>query len=169
MINFIIIIVVVIAVLIIRRYLRQRIEQRLRENPPPRRQIEISLPRGIEDADDRMAKFLRKVSSAALGDKKSRQAGLRQIDIVYYTEVKRQGSLPTLRYFIYADEDKMDSVKRAVKNAFEGQANVIEIQPEDDPLADVAERLRPGQEEEPEMRAPIGELPPGRGVEEVEE
>lgn len=145
---------IVILFFVVRRYLRHRADQRLRENPPTRRVIEVSLPRGIEDSADRMARFYRKVSSAALGDKDARKEGMRQIDIVYLAEARRQGSLPELRFLVYCDPDKMDAVKRALKNAFSDQADVMELPPEHDPMRELAALLHPSLEEEKESEQP---------------
>lgn len=150
---------IVIVGLIVRRYLHFRADQRLRENPPPRRVIEVSLPRGMDDSRERMSRFYRKAASAALGDKDARKQGMRQIDIVYMAEARREGSLPELRFLIYCDQDKMDAVKRALKNAFSDQADVLEIPPDHDPMHDLASRLHPAlDKEEDEQPA----LPPVR-------
>jgi hypothetical protein len=141
---------------VIRKYLRHRADQQLRENPPARRVIEVSLPRGVEDSDERMTRFYRKVASAALGDKDMRKQGMRQIDIIYLAEARRQGSLPEMRFLVYCDPDKMDAVKRALKNAFSEQADVLELPPEHDPMRELTMLMHPNAGKESEQLA----LPP---------
>jgi hypothetical protein len=149
MIELFLLVGVVLAGLIGWRFHQQMIEQRLRDNPPERRIIEVSLPRDITDSNQRMEKFYRKVAmQAAHGDATTRKQGLRQLDVIYLIEVP--GSTPELRYLIYSDPDRMDIVKRSVKQVFDGIADVIELK--HDPIAEIAAQLRPppAVEEEPE-------------------
>ena len=126
---------------IVRAYLRQQAEQKLRENPPPRRFIEVSLPYGVNDSNERMKRFYRKVASAASADKAQRKQGLGQIDVVYLAEIPKDAIQPEIRFLVYSDPDQMDKVKRAIKQAFDGQSDLNE--PPHDPLAEIADELRP--------------------------
>lgn len=154
MLRLILVIIIILGIVIARRYLAQMREQRLRDNPPERRVIEVSLPRGVDDAAKRMPTIYRKIAQAASGDKKTREVGLRQVDIIYLAERASHGGEPELRFLVYADPDRMDAVKRAIRNAFDGMADVVEVK--GDPLAPLISGLRP---ESPEQAA--GEaLPP---------
>lgn len=143
MLDLIVIVVLFAAVLIIKRYRQQMIEDRLRKNPPPRRVIQVCLPREISDSRSQMRRFYKKAASAALGGPAERKTGVRQIDFVFHGEVQSSGASTLLRCLIYADEDKMDSVKRAIKNSYEGRIEVSELPAKDDPMAKIAAELRP--------------------------
>lgn len=146
MTQLIILVAAAVAVIIAVRYREYAREQRLRDNPPQRRLIEVRLPRGINDANVRMQRFYRKVASAAMDEGGKRQVGERQIDIVYLAEVPAGGHAePQIRFLIYADPDKMDAVKRSLKQAFDDMADVTE--PKHDPLWEIAEQLRPPKEQ----------------------
>lgn len=123
------------------RFYLQRQEEQLRDNPPQRRVIEVSLPAGSTNSPQEMARFYRKVASAALGDAKARRVGARQVDFVYLGDVQAPGATPRLRCRIYADPDKMDTVKKAIKSVYKDQADVVEI--EEDELTVLAQVLRP--------------------------
>jgi hypothetical protein len=88
-----------------------------------------------------MARFYRKVASAALGDGKARKQGARQIDVLYLADVQAPGASPRLRCRIYADPDKMDSVKKALKGVYKDQVDVVEL--EEDELVAAALAIRP--------------------------
>lgn len=120
-------------------------EEKLRKNPPKRRVIEVSLPGGTKGSPANMARFYRKISSAATGDAGARKIGARQIDFVYLAEGIQEGAPPRLRCFIYADPDQMDTIKRALKSTFHSNVDVIEV--EDDELQKLALTLRPPEED----------------------
>lgn len=138
--------------LVARNYWRQMQDQKLRDNPPPRRFMEVSLPGGVADSNERMKRFYRKVASAAAADKKARKLGIGQIDVVYLAEIPRGAIQPEIRFLIYADAQQMDKVKRAVKQAFDGNVDVYE--PQHDPLAEIAAELRPPKPEPPTAPQP---------------
>ena len=140
---FIFLVVIVIIGAIAVRYYHQRVENQLRENFPQRRVIEVSLPRGVNDSHKRMQKFYRKAVSAASGDPKERKQGLKQMDIVYLAECPEGQTMPVIRFLIYVDEDKMDAVKRSLKQVFDGLADVMELAPNHDPMAEIAAQLKP--------------------------
>jgi hypothetical protein len=150
MVQLIVIILLVAVGVVVWRFRQQRQENQLRENFPRRRVIEVSLPRGIKDSNDRMQKFYAKAVTATQGDPKARAQGLRQIDIVYLAEVKPEHTMADIRFLIYVDEDKMDAVKRSLKQVYEGMAHVLEIPAEHDPMEEIAMQLRPPKEEEKE-------------------
>ena len=130
------------------KFWQQRADEKLRDNPPQRRIIEVSLPVGVSDSVANMSRFYRKVAAAALGDSGARKSGMRQIDFVYLVDVPAEGALPRMRCRIYADPDKMDAVKKALKSSFQEAIDVVEL-PEDD-LLPIAQILRPPEEEEEE-------------------
>jgi hypothetical protein len=163
MLQFIILVALVIAFMIAKSFYQQWQDNKLRDNPPPKRVIEVSLPRDISDSRLRMAKFWRKVASAAQGDAKARKMGARQLDFVYHVTVPAPGATPEMKCLIYADPDKMDGVKRSIKQVFDGTADVLEL--EEDPLGQLAQVLRKtdegGEPEEvtPEITDPQTALP----------
>lgn len=148
LLNLFILVAIAAFIMIAWRYLQQRADEKLRNNPPPRRIIELSLPVGVADSAVNMARFYRKVSAAALGDKGARKIGARQVDFVYLVDVPAEGALPRMRCRIYADPDKMDAVKKALKSSFQEGLDVIEL-PDDD-LLPVARMLRPEEKTEEE-------------------
>jgi hypothetical protein len=148
--SFIILIVVAAVAVIFWRFHQQRQENKLRENFPRRRVIEVSLPRGVTNSNERMQKFYSKAVTATQGDPKARKLGMRQIDIVYLAEVQLEHTMADIRFLVYVDEDKMDAVKRALKQVFDGMAHVLEITAEHDPMEKIAAQLRPPQEEKSE-------------------
>lgn len=138
---FILIIVAVVAFLIVRQHLRMRKEQQARLAPlPPKKVVEVKLPRDVVDANTRMRRFYGRVASVTANDPKLREEGLGQLDLIYLVDRPSELITPSLRFFIVADERAMPTVKRALKTAFEAQAEVFNI--ELDPLADVFEQLR---------------------------
>jgi hypothetical protein len=141
------------------KYWKYRAEQRLRENPPPRRVIEVSLPRGEDNSADRMARALRTIAHAAMGDKKARRTGMRQIDIVYMFEVPKGKMEAIGRYLLYCDPDKMDTVRRAIKQTYGQVAAVQEISADDDPMAEIAAALRPPAPRPADQTADIAPAP----------
>lgn len=144
----VLLVVAVLGVFIVRTYLRVRAEHRLRENYPPRRVIEVTIPTGISDSRLAMARFWRKVASATTSDPKARKEGIGQVDFVYMGVVPKPKAMPRLSCFIYADPDKMDAVKRALKSTYE-DLEIVEHKV--DPLLQVADALRPRPKGEPEQ------------------
>ena len=61
-----------------------------------------------------------------------------------------------MRFLVYCDPDKMDAVKRALKNAFSEQADVLELPPEHDPMRELTMLMHPNAGKESEQLA----LPP---------
>lgn len=144
LIKIVFVLVLIAAFFIWRRYRQQMIEQRLRDNPPERRIIEVSLPKDVKDSHQRMPRFYRKIATqVAMGSADDRKKGMRQLDIVYLVEVP--GTEARLRFLIYSDPDKMDMVKKAIRQIFEGMARIIEL--DHDPVAQIAEQLKPPPEE----------------------
>jgi hypothetical protein len=137
----------IIVFVVVRTFFRIRAEQRLRDNFPEKRIIEITLPTGIDQARFEMAKFWRKVNSSTTNDPKARKAGQGQIDFVYLATVAAPGSMPQATCLIYTDPEQMEQVKRAIKGQFR-DCDVIEH--EEDPLIGIAEALKPKPEQEPE-------------------
>ena len=143
--NLMFLVILAGVVFIIYRFRLQRIEEALLDNPPERRAIEVSLPIGATNSGKEMARFYRKVSSSALGDKKARQKGVRQIDFVYLVDVQAEGAEPRLRCRIYSDPDQMDLIKKALKGSFTDWVDIVEIQ--EDELQMLAAELRPPETE----------------------
>jgi hypothetical protein len=137
----ILIAVAIVSVMIVRQYLNARNEQRIRLAPlPAKKVIEVRLPRDVTDANSRMRRFFGRVASVTANDPKLRAEGLGQLDLIYLADRPPNFLTPVLRFFIVADERAMPTVKRALKTAFEQQAEVFNV--EVDPLADVFEQLR---------------------------
>jgi len=146
--SFIVLCVLVVGFLIARRYWLERHEQLLRENPPQRHGIEVALPSGSKDSPRAFASFLRKVASSATSDAKTRRSGQRQVDIVYLATVPAPGAEPEIRFRIYGDPDRMDAIKRAVKQVYKGTCEVNPLK--EDELIELAQAFRPAPEAEPE-------------------
>ena len=140
MLNFLILFGLVLAILIAKKFLSERTEERLRDNPPERRIVEVSLPGGIKDSKEQMKRFWKKMGNVAVSDPKTRKTGAGQIDVVYIITVPAPKAMPVLKCLVYADPDKMDAVKRALKQVFDAQSDVLEIS--EDPLAEYADALR---------------------------
>lgn len=129
------------------RYHRARIiAERLRANPPERALIEVTLPRGITDSRQRMQSLYRKLVTLTQTDDAMRREGLGVIETVMLVEAHPGRSAPEMRFLIYCAPEQTAQVKRMIKQAYSGQAQVVE--PREDPLADVAEELRPRREDE---------------------
>lgn len=133
----------IIAFLVIRTYLRLRKEKQLRDNYPSRRVIEITLPAGTDQARFMNASFWAKVASATTSDPKARSQGLGQIDFKYLATVDAPRSMPKVRCFIYADPERIEVVKKALKTVYE-DISIIELS--EDPLAGHIQQLRAARE-----------------------
>lgn len=139
--GLILILVAVAAVLVVRQYLRSRKERQVRLAPmPPRKVVEVKLPRDVKDANARMKRFYGRVAATTSSDPQAREQGIGQIDLIYLAERPPNHLTPQLRFFIVTDEKTMPTVKRALKTAFEQQAEVFNL--ELDPLGDVFEQMR---------------------------
>lgn len=124
------------------RFHRARIiADRLRANPPPRAVIEVTLPRGITDSRVRMQSLYRKFVTLTNTDEQMRREGLGVIETVMLVEAHPGHSAPELRFLVYCPPEHTTQVKRMLKQAYSGQAQVIE--PKDDPFADAIAELRP--------------------------
>lgn len=134
---------------ILRRWWVERREQLLRENPPQRAGIEVALPHGSDNSPRSFAQFLRKVASAATADEKTRRTGKRQIDILYLATVPAEGAEPQISFRIYADPDRIDAVKRAIKQVYKA-CEVNPVPEEEDELLALAEHYKPQPDAEPE-------------------
>lgn len=141
-------------ILVAWKFWQQRADEKLRDNPPQRRIIEVSLPVGVSDSVANMSRFYRKAAAAALGDAGARKSGMRQIDFVYLIDVPAEGALPRMRCRIYADPDKMDAVKKALKSSFQEAIDVVEL-PEDD-LLPIAQVLRPPDKDDDDSMGLLG-------------
>jgi hypothetical protein len=155
--NLLIILVIAGIVFVAWRFRLQKIEESLLDNPPERRIIEVSLPLGTKKSSSEMVRFYRKISTAALGDKKAREKGMRQIDFVYLVDAQSEGATPRMRCRIYADPDQMDAVKKALKSSFTDWVDVMEV--EEDELRMLAEQLRPRPNVEDPAEIELGEQP----------
>lgn len=147
--SLIVLCVIVFIIFMGRRWWIERQEQKLRENPPQRAGIEVSLPHGTDNSPRSFAAFLRKAASAATADEKTRRTGQRQIDVLYLATVPAEGADPRITFRIYADPDRIDAVKRAVKQVYPA-CEVNPVPAEEDELLALAEQYRPRPEAEPE-------------------
>lgn len=163
MTEFIILLVLVAAGVITWRLTLRWQEEKLRKNPPERKIVEVSLPRGTKGSPAEMARFYRKIASFAQADSGARRKGLRQLDFVYFADVVHEGAPPRLRCFLYADEDVMEQVKRALKSTFRSGVDVAPV--EEDDLRKLGLVLRPPEEDgagvaeqEPSINEVLGEV-----------
>lgn len=131
-----------------RFYRARMLAERLRANPPPRSVIEVTLPRGITDSRARMQSLYRKLVTLTQADDAMRREGAGVIETVLLTEALPGRSSPELRFLIYCAPEQTAQVKRMIKQAYSGQAQVIE--PSADPLSDVVEELRPAVDDAPD-------------------
>ena len=140
MLEILLIFALFLAIIIARKFFAERSEERLRDNPPEKRIVEVSLPGGIKDSRLQMKRFWKKMAKVAHTDSKGRKTGVGQIDLVYYITVPGPKAMPVLKCLIYADPDKMDAVKRAIKQVFDAQSDVLELA--EDPLDKYADAIR---------------------------
>ena len=150
--GILILLVLVIAGFAARRWYVERFEQRLRENPPERRVIRLALPGGTKDSPKAMARAIRQAAPAAFTGRDGRREGTGQLDFAYVFTVPAPESEPVMECWIWGDPDKIDAVKRAVKQVFPtGSLEVNEMN--EDALAEIAEHFRPRPEEDPDAVA----------------
>jgi hypothetical protein len=169
--NLLLLLFIFLAAVFLWRYMLQRADEKLRNNPPERRVIEVSLPSNTINSAQEMTRFYRKVASGTITDEKGRKKGLGQLDFVYLGTVLSEGGTPFVRSLIYTDPDKMDAVKKALKSSFASSISVVELQ--EDPLAAVARQLRPATDTAAEVEGGLppdiaGHLPPGLTPEQQE-
>lgn len=133
--------------MIIKSYRQAVIEQRLRENPPPKAVIEVRLPRDVTDGNLSAQKLWRKVQSLTATDANLRSQGLGTIDVVFYSEVPHGKSTAEVWCYIYCHPEHVNLLKRGIRQVFRGMAEITT--PEVDPMAEIAAGLRPPPEPEP--------------------
>lgn len=139
--KLILLLTAVVCFFIVRQYIRARIEREARLSPsPPKAVIEIRVPRDLVDANSRMKRVNSQLASATTAEADLRRQGIGQIDFLYLIERPPDYLTPILRFFIVCDPLVMPRVKRAIKTAFERNAQVFNI--DEDPLGDVVEQLR---------------------------
>lgn len=127
--------------MVIRTYRRAMIEQRLRENPPPKALIEVRLPRDVTDGHKSAQKLWAKIQSLTATDPAMRAQGLGTIDLVFYSEVPPNKSTAEVWCYIYCHPDHVNLLKRGLRQVFRGMAEITT--PETDPMAEIAAGLRP--------------------------
>ena len=137
--DFLLIIGFILIFFVIKKFLSERKEEKLRDNPPERRIIQVSLPNGINDSRTQMRRFWKKVAKIVHTDANGRASGVGQIDLVYYVTVPGPKAAPVVNCLIYTDPDKMDAVKRALKQVFDAQSDILEL--EEDPFKGAAEKI----------------------------
>jgi len=135
--------------IVVRTYMRLRQIKRLRENYPVRKTIELTLARGTDNTRYTAKGFWRAVYTATSQDPKARKEGLGQVDFKYIVSVDAPRGTPRLRVLISADEDKIDIIKRSLKNIYE-DISILEV--EDDPLRAAADSFIEQDEIEPEYQ-----------------
>lgn len=133
-------------VMIVRTYRRAMVEQRLRENPPPKAVIEVRLPRDVTDGNKAAQKLWAKVQSLTATDPSLRAEGLGTIDVVFYSEVPHGKSSAEVWCFIYCHPEHVNLLKRGIRQVFRGMAEITT--PKVDPMAEIAAALRPPPEPE---------------------
>lgn len=144
--------------MVIKTYRQQMIEQRLRENPPPKAVIEVRLPRDVTDANLSSQKLWRKVASLTATDGSLRAQGLGTIDVVLFSEVPPGKSTAEVWCLVYCHPDHLNLLKRGIRQVFRGMAEITT--PDRDPMAELSEQLRPPPEPEPvDPRAIEGAAP----------
>lgn len=98
------------------KFWRLRAEHNLRySDPPPRKFIEIALPRDVNDAERRMQNFYRKIAGLTTADSGARREGKGQLDVLFFVEVPPGHMTPLMRFILACDPEKTGAVKRAIK------------------------------------------------------
>jgi hypothetical protein len=139
--DLILVLAVVACFFFVRSYLRSKREREDRLAPPPEKAvIEVRVPKDMADANARMKRFYTRIAQTTNADPEMRRQGVGQLDILYIVERPPKQMTPVLRFFIVSDPQTMPTIKRALKTAFEKQAEVFVLAL--DPLSDIVEQLR---------------------------
>lgn len=159
--KLILVVTAVVCFFLVRSYLRSKREREDRlAKPPEKAVIEVRVPKDMSDANARMKRFYSRIAQTTTADPEARRQGLGQLDILYIVERPPTHLTPILRFFVVSDPQTMPTVKRALKTAFEKQAEVFNL--ETDPLSDIVEQLR--SIALAELEKETEETPPDLGV-----
>jgi hypothetical protein len=150
-IRILIVLILVGAVLVYRKTRQDAKRQELINNPPQRACIEVCLPYGVNNSNKRMQEFYARVRSQAESDSALRKKGLGNIQILYLAENRYEGDEVQIRWFLYCDPDRMETVKRFLRRTFDNSLATISI-PKEDPMAKYSEKLKPAVKEEENAR-----------------
>lgn len=109
-----------------------RLEHRLREQPPERVWLKLSLGRGIKQSEKKMLRFLRTFAKELRAGGAERRRGERQLRLVAVAERERADAQPVIKTYIACDPHMVDAVRGALREQFGSKLGIQQVK---DPLA----------------------------------
>lgn len=108
--------------------------QKLRENPPQKIALLIRLPREAEKSNIKMTRFFARIERLVSHDKDAIATNDNVISAALVGSGKGQGQAPQVRFILWSPPELAERVMMELQECYEGQAQVTELKPEDDPL-----------------------------------
>jgi hypothetical protein len=113
-------------------YYWARFEHRLREQPPERVWLKLSLGRGMSESEKKMLRFLRTFAKELRASGGQRRRGERQLRLVAVAERDHPDAQPVIKTYIACDPQMADAVRGALREQFGTKLGIQEVE---DPLA----------------------------------
>jgi hypothetical protein len=113
-------------------------ERKLLREPAPQAVLEVSVAGGVDKSTQIMTRLYRKLAGSLSSNTQSRLQGKRQMRIVLLASKPDQTT--EVRCLVYADVERVDELKRFLKEDFEGQAAVVQLT--EDPLKPAIRQLQ---------------------------
>jgi hypothetical protein len=124
MTSFILLCVLVALAVVAWQFYWARLENRLRENPPERVWLKVSLGRGVLDSEKKMNRFLRVFEPHLQASAKQRQLGEGQISVRFIAERKSVEAKPLISTYVVCDREKVDALRAALRVEFGSKLGV---------------------------------------------
>ena len=110
--------------------------QKLREEPPKRIGLLVRLPKESEKSNIKMTRFFSRMERLMAHDPKSVASNQNVISAALIGSGGGQGQAPTIKFIIWSPPELAERVMLELQECYEGQAQVTELKPGEDPLGE---------------------------------
>lgn len=108
--------------------------QKLRDNPPRRISLLVRLPREAEESNLKMTRFFGRLERIIPHDPDAIASNENVISAALVGSGQGQGQAPYIRFMIWTPPEIAERVMMELQECYEGQAQITELKPEDDPV-----------------------------------
>ena len=129
-----IVLLVTVAVMIWQWWKARADLQALRENPPQRDAMLIRLPKEAEGSNVKMTRFFSSMERLVPHDPDEVAGNSNVISAALIGTGKGEGQAPQVKFLIWTPPHLTERVMMELQECYEGQAQVTELEVEDDPL-----------------------------------